>query len=48
MLRVPTLNNAVVEIAQPMVEGWPTIDTDSLTVGVDGLVTPRFTLEERE
>ena len=48
MLRVPTLNNAVVEIAQPMVEGWPTIDTDSLTVGVDGLVTPRFTVEERE
>lgn len=48
MLRVPTLNNAVVEIAQPMVEGWPTIDTDSLTVGVDGLVSPRFTIEERE
>lgn len=48
MLRVPTLNNAVVEIAQPMVEGWPTVDTDSLTVGVDGLVSPRFTVEERE
>lgn len=48
MLRTLLSNNAVVEIAKPMVEGWPTIDTDSLTVGVDGLVSPRFTVEERE
>jgi hypothetical protein len=48
MLRVPTLNNAVVEIAQPMAEGWASPDPDSFEVGVDGLVAPRFTLEERE
>lgn len=48
MIRAPLANNAVVEIVQPKAEGWPTVDTDSLTVGVDGLVTLRFTLEERE
>ena len=48
MLRTLLSNNAVVEIAQPMVEGWPTPDPDSFKVGVDGLVAPRFTVEERE
>lgn len=48
LIRVPPANNAVVEIAAPKAEGWATVDPDSLTVGVDGLVSLSFTLEERE
>nr|WP_312296128.1 hypothetical protein [Brevundimonas diminuta] len=48
MIRYPLVNNAVVEIAKPKVEGWATPDPDSFKVGADGLVSPRFTIEERE
>lgn len=48
LMRLPPPNNAVVEIAEPKAEGWVTIDTASLEVGVDDLVELRFTLEERE
>ncbi|WP_312144242.1 hypothetical protein [Brevundimonas sp.] len=49
MLRVPTLNNAVVEIAQPKAEGWVTLEQDAHAIAADErLVRLRFTLEERE
>lgn len=49
MLRVPTLNNAVVEIAKPMAEGWVTLEQDAHEIAADErLVRLRFTLEERE
>lgn len=48
IIRYPLVNSAVVEIAEPKVEGWATPDPDSFKVGTDGLVSPRFTIEERE
>ncbi len=49
MLRVPTLNNAVVEITKPMAEGWVTLEQDAHEIAADErLVRLRFTLEERE
>ncbi len=49
MLRVPPLNNAVVEIAQPKAEGWVTLDQDAHAIEAgDRLVRLAFTLEERE
>ncbi len=48
MIRVLLANNAVAEIAEPKAEGWPTVDPDSMAVNVDGFVSLRFTLEERE
>lgn len=48
MLRLPPANNAPVEIKAPKAEGWATVEPDSLTVGTDGLVALRFTVEERE
>lgn len=49
ILRVPTLNNAVVEIAKPMAEGWVTLEQDAHEIAADErLVRLRFTLEERE
>lgn len=49
MLRVPTLNNAVVEIAKPMAEGWITLEQDAHEIAADErLIRLRFTLEERE
>lgn len=48
MIRYPLVNSAVVEIAEPKVEGWATPDPDSFKVSTDGLVSPRFTIEERE
>lgn len=48
MLRLPPANNAVVSVAQPRAEGFPTIDPASLEIGTDGLVQLKFTLEERE
>lgn len=48
MLRLPTVNNAVVEIADPKVEGWVTLDPSSLKIHGDQTVWLRFTIEERE
>jgi hypothetical protein len=49
MLRRSPANNAVVAIQQPKVEGYATIDPDSLGVdAVTRLVTLRFTIEERD
>lgn len=49
MLRVPTQNNAVVEVAQPKAEGWVTLEQDAHEIAADErLVRLRFTLEERE
>lgn len=48
MLRTPHLNNDVVEIAAPKIEGFVEAEPDRWTVGVDRLVTPVFTIEERE
>lgn len=48
MLRSPPANNAVVDVAEPKVEGFATVDPASLQVGVDRLVRLRFTIEERE
>lgn len=49
MLRVPTVNNAVVEIAVPKAEGWVTLDQDAHAISADErLIRLAFTLEERE
>lgn len=49
MIRYPLVNNAVVEIAQPKVEGWATLEQDAHAIdAVDRLVRLRFTIEERE
>ncbi|MRL69908.1 hypothetical protein [Brevundimonas sp. SPF441] len=46
MLRFPPADNDVVEIAQPMIEGFVR-DMDSWEVGVDRLVVLKFTVRER-
>ena len=46
MLRFPPPDNAVVEIAQPMIEGWVR-DLGEWSVGVDRLVGLQFTVRER-
>ncbi len=46
MLRFPPSDNDVVEIAQPMIEGFVR-DMDSWEVGVDRLVVLKFTVRER-
>ena len=48
MLRLPPLNDDVVDVAQPRAEGYPTVDPGSLTIDTDGFVQLKFTLEERE
>ena len=49
MIRYPLVHNAVVEIAQPKVEGWATLEQDAHAIdAVDRLVRLRFTIEERE
>lgn len=49
MIRYPLVNNAVVEIAQPKVEGWATLEQDAHAIdAVDRLIRLRFTIEERE
>lgn len=48
MIRLPAANNATVKIADPVAEGFPTVDPASLEVAADRLVRLRFTLEERE
>lgn len=49
MLRVPTINNALVEIAEPKAEGWVTLAPDAHSISADErLIRLRFTLEERE
>lgn len=49
MLRLPSVNNALVEIAQPKAEGWVTLDQNAHEISAtDRLVRLRFTLEERE
>lgn len=35
MLRVPTQNNAVVEIAKPKAEGWVTLDQGAHEIAAD-------------
>jgi hypothetical protein len=47
MLRRPPADNDVVEIAQPMIEGFVK-DMSMGAVGPDGLVTISFTVRERE
>ena len=47
LLRRPPADNAVVEIAQPMIEGFVR-DLGEWTVGVDRLVRLQFTVRERE
>lgn len=48
MIRLPAANNAVVKIAQPVAEGFVTLDPGSMHVDVEGFVRLKFTLEERE
>jgi hypothetical protein len=48
LLRLPPANNAVVDVAEPRAEGFPTVDPASLEVATDRMVRLRFTLEERE
>lgn len=48
LLRLPPVNNAIVDVAQPRAEGFATVDLGSLEVGEDQLVSLRWTLEERE
>lgn len=49
LLRLPTLNNAVVEIAEPKAEGWVTLAQDAHAIdAIHRLIRLRFTLEERE
>ena len=47
LLRRPPADNAVVEIAQPMIEGFVR-DLGEWTVGVDRFVNLQFTVRERE
>lgn len=47
MLRRPPVDNAVVEIAQPMIEGFVR-DMGEWLVGTDGLVSIGFTVRERD
>lgn len=47
LLRRPPSDNAVVEIAQPMIEGFPR-EVSNIEVGVDRLVRLQFTVRERE
>lgn len=47
MLRRPHSNNDVVEIAEPMIEGFLR-DVSELSVGVDHMVGLQFTIRERE
>lgn len=47
LLRRPPADNAVVEIAQPMIEGFVR-DLSEWTVGVDRFVSLQFTVRERE
>lgn len=47
MLRRPTAADDVIEIAQPMIEGFVR-DVQEMTVGVDRLVAITFTVRERE
>ena len=47
MLRSPPPDNAVVEIAAPMIEGFARMADDALAVGIEHLVSLSFTIEER-
>ena len=47
LLRRPPADNAAVELAQPMIEGFVR-DLGEWTVGVDRLVSLQFTIRERE
>lgn len=48
MIRLPAANSASVRIADPVAEGFATVDPASLEVATDRMVRLRFTLEERE
>lgn len=48
MIRKPIPAGTAVNLAQPMVEGFATVDPSSLEIGTDGFVRLRFTIEERE
>lgn len=48
MIRLPPASGAVVDVAQPRAEGFPSVDPSSLEIGTDGMVQLKFTLEERE
>ncbi|MDB5422327.1 MAG: hypothetical protein JWR59_2274 [Brevundimonas sp.] len=48
MIRLPAANSAVVKIAQPVAEGFVSVDPGSMQIDVDGFVRLKFTLEERE
>lgn len=47
LLRRPPADNDVVEIAQPMIEGFVR-DLSDMSVGIDRLVSLSFTIRERE
>jgi hypothetical protein len=47
LLRAPHPDNAIVNIATPYVEGFATLSDDALSVGADGLVRLKFSIEER-
>jgi hypothetical protein len=47
MLRYPPADNAVVEIAVPMIEGFARVSDDAFMVGIERLVSLKFTIEER-
>ena len=47
MLRYPPADNAVVEIAAPKIEGFARVSDDAFMVGIERLVSLKFTIEER-
>lgn len=47
MLRFPPADNAVVEIAEPKIEGFARVAEDAFMVGIERLVSLKFTIEER-
>lgn len=47
MIRTNHLDNDVVEIADPKIEGFPAVEDEAFTIGEDGYVWLSFTIEER-
>jgi hypothetical protein len=45
--RTPHLNNDVIEVLTPKIEGFARPSDDLFQIGVDRLVVPKFTIEER-
>jgi len=46
MLRTPHGDGNVIELGEPVIEGFPTVPDDAWKVGPDGLVYLSFTIEE--